>query len=79
MSERKTKRREIRNYRDLFDDTSLGILVRDVLEECVEIMLETDCEEEGAADVSVDDLLKVIRFFSTEEEYNMFRVSAICD
>ena len=70
MSERKTKRREIRNYRDLFDDTVLDILVRDVLEECVKLMLQNGCEEwEGT---SVDDMLKVVRVFSTEEEYNVF-------
>lgn len=70
MSESKRNRREIRNYRDLFDDTVLDILVRDVLEECVKLMLQNGCEEwEGT---SVDDMLKVVRVFSTEEEYNVF-------
>ena len=60
-------KRKIDNYRDLFDDDFLDIVVRDVLQEYVETLLQVGCEEGD-----VEDVMKVVKHFSTVEEYGEF-------
>jgi len=60
-------KRKIDNYRDLFDDDFLDIVVRDVLQEYVETLLEVGCEKGD-----IDDVMKVVKHYSTVEEYEEF-------
>lgn len=60
-------KRILDNYRDLFDDETLDILVRDVLMEHYEMFVKY------GADANIKEhLLKAIRYFSTVQEYEEF-------
>lgn len=60
-------KRILDNYRDLFDDETLDILVRDVLMEHYEVLVNY-----GTDDGVEEHLLKAIQYFSTEQEYEEF-------
>jgi hypothetical protein len=60
-------KREIINYRDLFDDGELNILVRDVLMEHYELLYES------GADPQADLLLGAIKYFTLPSEWEAFK------
>jgi hypothetical protein len=60
--------RKIEDYRDLFDQDNLDILVRDNLQDYYRMRLEDGIEDDPFDDV----LLEVIRHYSTEPEFEQF-------
>jgi len=60
--------RKIEDYRDLFDQDNLDILVRDNLQDYYRMRLDDGIEDDPFDDA----LLEVIRHYSTEPEFEAF-------